>query len=360
MYDDQIFATQKFGGISRYICEIASRIADKHTVLVSAGLSFNHHLLEKQNLRKWGLNFDVQKGWTARDFINQRFTSISSMLFAPDLVHETYYRSKSLHSSRTKIVVTVHDLIHEKYPEESFHANFFSKLKGEAVKRADAIVCVSHTTKRDLIHYFPDVASKRVEVIPHGHSYTAPSTEAIDRLSAITHNRPYILFVGHRAGYKNFADLVAAFKIVKSTLPNHILVAFGGGAFTDAERAQILTTGLRLSEVIQFSGSDDLLNAAYTRASAFCYPSLYEGFGIPILEAVSAGCPTVCSNTEIFKEVGEGLVGFFEPGCHHSMASELITAIKGDRHYKDVPSQYSWQRSSESHRILYESLVNSN
>jgi glycosyltransferase involved in cell wall biosynthesis len=134
--------------------------------------------------------------------------------------------------------------------------------------------------------------------------------------------RPFFLFVGLRGGYKNFDRLVSAYAACSKLRNEYDLVAFGGGGFSSKERDVILSHGLG-EQVHQQGGDDSVLSALYRQAALFVYPSLYEGFGIPPLEAMSLDCPVVCSNTSSIPEVVGDAAVQFDPNDVESIGSAL-------------------------------------
>jgi glycosyltransferase involved in cell wall biosynthesis len=356
LYDDQVFATQRFGGISRYINEVATATAHQAEVLVSAGMYLNRYLHDNREVNKSGFYVDESKAWRVRDKFNQCWTALQSRRFQPDVVHETYYRASGLHAKRAKVVVTVHDFIHELYPSEAPFSQFHASLKRESLARADAFLAVSVSTLNDLLKIYPWVEEKPHKVIHHGSSYSEPSTSAINQILDATDGHPYILYVGHRKGYKRFKDLIGAYTLIKPSMSSLKVLAFGCGAFSDNEAEEITAAGVSSSDFVYVEGSDDLLNAAYKCASVFCYTSLYEGFGIPILEALSAGCPVVCSDISVFREVGGGGVAYYEAGSATALASELENVLNSRERAGNVKMK-SWHDCSSQHLHFYQEML---
>jgi glycosyltransferase involved in cell wall biosynthesis len=135
--------------------------------------------------------------------------------------------------------------------------------------------------------------------------------KAVPADDAPPHTRPYLLYVGHRAGYKNFRLAVEAYAASPALREAFDFVTFGGFAMADAELEWIARLGLRADSVVRIAGSDLELARAYRHARMFVYPSRYEGFGIPPLEAMSSGCPVACSdNSSIPEVVGDAAVLF--------------------------------------------------
>ena len=126
-------------------------------------------------------------------------------------------------------------------------------------------------------------------------------------------DNPYLLFVGNRTGHKNFKNFIHAYSKSKAREMGYGLVCFGGGEFTKSELELFDSLCVPRSDVRQVSGEDSKLSSYYAGAHLFCYPSIYEGFGIPPLEAMAQGCPVVCSNSSSIPEVVGDAGIYFDP-----------------------------------------------
>lgn len=367
-FDHQVFSDQPYGGISRYIIEIARHLntvaPDVHG-RIFAGLHYNRYLVDEQLSFAQGLYFEPRRfTGRIRNALNTAYADLAMGSWHPDVIHESYYHPTGWGPRKAKRVVTVHDMIHELYPELFPADSPVTGWKRAALSRADAIVCVSETTKADLQRIMPEYKQPTV-VIPHGHGYTPASEQARQTIKRMTGGHPYILFVGKRGLYKNFDMLLQAYASSQELKSTHMLVAFGGGAWEPDEITALHKLGLQPSKVLQFSGSDDLLHAAYELASVFVYPSLYEGFGIPILEAFAAGCQVICADTPVFREVAHDCAVFFNP----QEPAHLTAAITAQIHPPNTPTEikyrlpksYSWAASAKAHANTYRSIFeNSN
>ena len=312
LYDYQIFSEQKYGGISRYFYEISEVIAKSKEIDVKilSPLFINKYLSASNSNIVQGMYIPQVRrtGRTVR-YLNRAISRSIVNKTPPNIIHETYYNNTGLVKigSSCKRVITIHDMIHEKFPYFFKKPELTQKIKSDATKRADKIICVSENTKKDLIEIL-NVNPNKISVIHHGY----PKIKLNRQNCTPVMIRPYILFVGDRNGYKNFYRLLAAF--CYATLSNDFtLVCFGGGKFTQNELGEIRLLGLRDENIKYISGDDDKLANLYIFASAFVYPSIYEGFGMPILEAMSYRCPVICSNTSSFPEVAGNAVEYFDP-----------------------------------------------
>jgi glycosyltransferase involved in cell wall biosynthesis len=310
-YDCQTFTLQAYGGISRYFVRLAEEMKMRgEEIRIFAPYHCNQLLstLDQsivQGKRIYSRDFPKPMA-LAIMVINQALSKKEIGKWEPNIVHETYYAIRRSGPKKCPVVITVYDMIHEKFPQFFHKADPTSFLKRLAIKRADHIICISESTKRDLVQLFPFVENK-VSVVHLGFSLfkLEEKTAHVDR--------PYLLYVGSRSGHKNFYNLLNSFANSKRLRSEFDLIAFGGGGFTGAELKII--NGLRFAnlQVRQISGNDNLLAMYYKNASAFVYPSFYEGFGLPPLEAMAQNCPVVSSNTssmpEVIGEAGE----YFDP-----------------------------------------------
>jgi glycosyltransferase involved in cell wall biosynthesis len=236
-----------------------------------------------------------------------------------DILHHTFYEPRYLRSTATPDVraVTVYDMIPELFPNLFPHSNPHLAKK-EFIAAADLILCISECTKRDLCRMY-GVPEDRVRVTP-----LAASAAFSERQSPPTWApEQYVLFVGQRSGYKNFECLVRAFAV--ADLPSKVqLVVVGGGHLTASETA--LLHELRLADRVHHRVvSDREMPAVYSGARCFVFPSLYEGFGLPTLEAMASGCPTVLANTSSHPEVGGEAAAYFDPRNFETLASHLAS-----------------------------------
>jgi glycosyltransferase involved in cell wall biosynthesis len=320
-YDHQIFAMQKFGGISRYVFELARRVAhaDGFSASIIAPLHVNAYLCDG-GAHVRGIRVpQMARSGSAIKALSAELSSVRYLFAArPDIVHETYYSARRIAPRGCPTVVTVHDMIHEKFPQY-FHADDqTSARKRKAIARADHVICVSHSTRRDLLALC-DVAPEKTSVVHHGVGIAVANTLS----ASVTGSRPYILYVGERGGYKNFTALLTAYASSTELRRSVALFAFGGGGFQPHEKELIRRLSLDDTAVRQVSGGDDVLASLYRHAVMLVYPSLYEGFGIPLLEAMSLDCPVVCGDKSSIPEV----VGDAALVCDSSDIDALRTSM---------------------------------
>jgi glycosyltransferase involved in cell wall biosynthesis len=362
VYDHHAFSLQPFGGISRYFCELAARVnsAADMAAQVVAPLHYNHHLQSTGDLPTLGQFWRMRHpaSWRLYRGTNAVVTPALLALTRPDLLHTTYYWGVP-RWFRAPVVVTVFDMIHELYPD-SFPANdATATAKRASVLRADHILAISHSTARDLIRLL-GVSPAKISVTHLGFANTLVAAPLSHSKSA----RPYLLYVGQRHGYKNFRAMLQAWADSPLLRATFDLLAFGGGAFTPAEQAAIADIQPREGAVRQMGGGDAELAQAYRQARAFIYPSAYEGFGIPPLEAMSVGCPVVCSNTSSLPEVVGDAALTFDPTDREALRTAMERIVQDETLRADLASrglvrvkQFTWDNCARETVSVYRQLI---
>ncbi len=310
-FDQQIFSWQEYGGISRYICSLATHLSEFPGVeaKIFAPLHVNEYLSGLPADIRIGLKVKVLPKIDRLRINANRLISIPLMQsFKPDIVHETYYSNWTYAPNGSRRVITAYDMIHERFPEMYLKNDPTTRCKKKIFSLVDHIICISESTRRDLIELF-NVSPAKVSVVYLG--FDAFNT--VSEKPIMPQNNPYILYVGQRRGYKNFDNFIQAY-ISSKWLRNDLQIyCFGGGAFTKSEKEMFANIGINESQIKQISGDDSVLAACYRNAEILVYPSLYEGFGIPPLEAMSVGCPVACSNTSSIPEVVGNAGEYFDP-----------------------------------------------
>jgi len=359
-FDNQIFLMQKYGGASRYFCEIYQNLVTNSELdaRIIAPLHFNKHLKDlnisgnfysKTSTSKFGFNKIYAN-------LSQAVTNQKIINFSPDVLHQTYYNSKVPKNFKKNKLLTVFDLIHEKYfPDAPIIAH---KIK--SILEASHIICISESTKRDLQEYY-EIDECKISTI---HLAASKLFSISTDLIPIQNRNCNIVFVGQRGGYKNFTNFVKAFSNTLHVKNGFKLVVFGGGKFTKSELE--LFNQLRItSNIVKMDGDDQFLSQLLNSSIAFVYPSLYEGFGIPVLEALLSGCIVLASNTSSLPEVGGVHVRYFDPSSLDSMQAAL-DSLESSTHTYDQLAQldgakwargFTWQSSAAKTLSLYKSLI---
>jgi len=363
VFDHQIFGWQKYGGISRYFYELATKINSANDVNLDiiAPRYITRYLYEEHSLNTHGHFLDnTNLHPRLLRSMNYLLANIKVRNFKPDLIHETYFSAVGYSKpKKTKTILTVYDLIHEKFPEyfSKYDPTIFEKKR--AIERADHILAISHHTKADLLEFY-DIPEEKITVTHLGFDLQV-SPNIISKSPEIT---PYILYVGNRGGHKNFSNLLIAYQKNKALCDNFKLICFGGGKFTEAEHHLMKNLRISKNNLVQVSGDDGALSQYYQNASVFVYPSEYEGFGIPPLEAMNYSCPVVCSNVSSIPEVVGKAGHYFDPLdtvdigkkiedvlFDNQISSQLISSGR------DRLMQFSWERCATETISVYQKAL---
>lgn len=365
LFDYQIFFHQEYGGISRYVVELASNLSACRdtTAQIYAGRHHNAYL-EQAPAELTVTGRRVRRGAsTATNAASLIGNAASFFVHATRAsfthIHQTYFYELFRPLSKATRIVTVYDMTHELFPEQFAAPRRTSLAKRRAVRAADHVVCISESTRRDLIRLF-DVPEDKVTAIPLGLSSRIAALSSSGTTLATVNERPYVLFVGQRTGYKNFAAFLTAFGSSPTLTGALDIVCFGGGALTTDERDAAVGNGINPDRLKHIAGSDEVLAAAYQNAEFMVYPSLYEGFGFPPLEAMALGCPVACSNTSSMPEVVGDAAVTFDPSRVDDIA-RAMDELAGDpalrarcRSAGSAQARtFTWQRCARDTRALY-------
>lgn len=354
---------QQYGGISRYFFELAHHISliPEHKIEIFAPLYINEYLSRPEKIILKGRKVP-RISWAGDIVIEAIDSALSFFQTRPrndiDIFHETYFTLIDSCPVSAKRIVTVYDMVHERSPENHSKWNRTLQAKKKAVQRADHIICISENTQNDLIELF-DVPESKTSVVYLGHSLSTKDTKESYNLK-----KPFLLYVGSREKHKNFKSLCKAFAHL-SIIRNHfLLVCFGGGTFNTFEQNFIKDLGIHPTEIIQISGDDEILAGLYKSASALVYPSLYEGFGIPPLEAMSFDCPVICSNTSSLPEVVGDAAEFFNPLDEDSIGEAIERVVTSEKRAsllmkkgKERVKQFSWEKCAKETLDVYEKVI---
>ncbi|MCL2650510.1 MAG: glycosyltransferase family 4 protein [Candidatus Azobacteroides sp.] len=282
--DNIIFFIQKTGGISTYWYELLKRQINENDDVV-----FFEENITCQNIFRKKLNIPLEKVIInpSRLPLNLRkYLSLNTgNLSRESIFHSSYYRVSNVAKCQ---VTTVHDFIYERFASGLAKVVHVAQKK-RAIEKADAIICISQNTKTDLLKLYPKFLNKRIEVVYNGVSDAFyPKYDRQDNV---------ILYVGGRVYYKNFPFVVE----IVCQLQKHQLVIVGNPLNTKEKK--MLETKLKDRYKIYSYISEEKLNDLYNQASCLVYPSSYEGFGIPVVEAMRTGCPVITLNTSSLPEI---------------------------------------------------------
>ncbi len=357
LYDHQVFSLQDRGGISRYYFELLRQLSGLDSCSAEIFLGANRNIFRFSDLHQ-------AKTWEYRGALTiapgkYRFILNEALanLILPfrgsfDVYHPTLYRYVPLARYR-RMIVTHHDCTYERYPALFRNAESIRRMRASLFARADAIICPSESTRRDL-HEFYDVPEEKTIAIHHGVTRLFPH----DASAPVT-GRPFLLYVGLRAAYKNFGGFLRAFAAADLKRDLDILV-LGGGAVKAPELA--LVNELSLLDCVKFvpDASDELLARAYAQAHLLVYPSLYEGFGFPPLEAMLAGCPVLAAHTSALPEICGEAAFYFEPSDEADFVDRLKLSCSNEAERlvkieqgRALANTYTWEKCAFNTLQIY-------
>lgn len=337
--DGIIFSLQRQGGISVYYHKLLGYLKSQRvqTILTLDGPI-------RQDVSGCGAGVSVMRR-RARLLERYRTCRVPA---GTSVFHSSYYRRPDVGSLPT--VVTVHDFIYERFsggPRRWIH----SWQKNAAIRAAQSIICVSESTRQDLLEYVGVKHGQSVHVIHNGVS------DIFRPLESPPSRIPFVLYVGLRGGYKNFALALRAMAF----LPDFELHCVGGGPMQPRELASVPDSVSRRVRHVGFV-DDEALNSLYNQTVCLVYPSSHEGFGIPVVEAMRAGCPVVSVACKAVMEVGGDALIIAEELDPRALADAILKTVSSDRSKLierglSVAQAYSWEKTHAKTLGVYRSLV---
>jgi glycosyltransferase involved in cell wall biosynthesis len=283
-----------------------------------------------------------------------------------DIVHFPHFNVPLFY--RGPFVVTIHDLTHTKFPGRKkshfFHRLAYRLILRRALLRAKQIIAVSESTKREVLGHFKSLSPEKVSVIYEG---AASEYKLVDRSEAkakISHyfqiSKPYILYVGVWRRYKNLPVLAGAFDKVCERFDCDLVLAGEEDPHYPEIKKRIM--GIKNSRRVRALGrvSDEHLNLLYNGCSLFVLPSLYEGFGLTVLEASACGAPVACSDIPALREVMGGSAEFFDPENEQNMADVISSVLENPNKAEELANaglrrvnHFSWSKAASDTINIY-------
>ena len=380
LYDHQIFEIQKFGGVSKYFTELIhnSNSIPGIDIDISIVHSDNVYLKSLENTKylplpqgeflqssnKFNQNFIVRKLFDRYIFQKQlgkhhKINKEKSIQILEkqdfDVFHPTYYDDYFLKFLKNKpFVLTVHDLTHQIFPEY-FSPKWIDKSQ-LMLDEAKRIIVVSENTKKDLIEYY-NVDQEKVDVV-HLASSILTGTQQNGLVINTESRKKYLLYIGSRASYKNFYFFVQAL-IPLFNADKELFLMCTGEEFTEEEFFFLSKLGIA-NKVKHVFVTEKNLAEVYLNSIAFVFPSLYEGFGMPILEAFACGCPVICSDSSSFPEIAGEAAIYFEPKSKQSIYQSISNLLNDDDLRKNMIikgfkqlEKFSWLKTVAQTRDVY-------
>jgi glycosyltransferase involved in cell wall biosynthesis len=360
--DGYIYQVQKMRGISRIFNEVLPLIRESDPSISlkiilhakKSGLSEQVMQVIIPKLDKHLLPLGLWK--ELYPFLNNLLINQKVKITRNTIFHSTYYRS--LAGWRGKQIFSVYDLIYEKHPDTFNDARDVIHLKSQAFKRADHLICISNATKADLVHYY-NVPEEKISIshLGYGEQFRPVDSSCIDlRMDA-----PFILYVGGRAKYKGFSDLITAYSHWR--LRHDLKLVVVGNEWTKQEVELLSKLGIQSQVQLLGRIDDKQLCDLYNQARAFVYPSHDEGFGLPLLEAMACACPVIASSIPSTREVAGEMPFYFEVAKPESLTDALGICIeKNTRDADQVKAglvwvkKYSWQKTAQAMIDVYHAV----
>jgi glycosyltransferase involved in cell wall biosynthesis len=360
---DHLCFNEKYGGVSKYFSNMINNLPPEINVKISVKFTDNEYIDILNQKKIWRLFAGIDFRGKARliDILNKTYSIAELKNNNFDIYHQTHYDPYGYKyiPKNKKRVVTIHDMNYFKIPQ-LYKNNYLKKMcewQQMSCQYADEIITVSQNTKKDIIDILK-IPENKITTIYLGNNKVNINNNYSKKLF----EKPYILFVGARSVYKNFTNYLKVFKIISEKY-NDLLFICSGRAFSRNERKLITDMNLN-NKIIQISADEKMMVNLYLYAELFVYPSFYEGFGLPLLEAMNCRCPILCSNTSCFPEIAQNAALYFDPYSIENMV-ESTKELLFNKELRNVlirngiqrKEAFSWKKCAIDHANLYKSLV---
>lgn len=358
----------RFTGIGRYVYELTQNLfkIDKENEYVLFFLSEEYEKFNPPNERIKKVKANIRHYSFAEQIKFLKILNKEKL----DLMHFTHFNAPILYSKPS--IVTIHDLTLSFFPGKKltsiFHRIAYQITIKNAVKKAKKIIAVSNNTKKDIINLLK-IDPKKIETIYEGvNEEFKPALKTEKKQNKIPFDKPYLLYTGVWRSHKNLINLIKAFKILKEDkkFEGRLVITGRNDPFyaRDIIKETIL---LNLDESIYFTGFIDekMLIKLYQNAMVYVFPSLYEGFGLPPLEAMQCGTPVSASNRSCIPEIcGDKNAVFFDPTDPSDIAEKTFKIINENSFREELIKnglnhikKFSWEKMAENTYKIYKSFL---
>jgi glycosyltransferase involved in cell wall biosynthesis len=358
VYTGDIFRQQARGGITRYFAEVVPRLERPAEVVM--GLHRSQELDALGPCARHALRIPAFPGGARLAAPCNALLDRATLGGRRDIIlHPTYYRDPRGLPRSEPLVLTVHDMIHERFPA-LVRRRWWSRRdpaehKAALCARADRILCNSQATRRDVVELL-GIPHEKTRVVPHaGRDWTVIHAVPVADL-----DRPFFVWVGERHTYKNFARTLEAWAACREAAGT-MLLCIGGGPFRPDEAARLAALGMT-ARVRQIGCPDSQLRWAYEKSVGVLYTSLWEGFGLPVLEAFGLGCPVVASDLAALPEVGGEEAIYVDPESTESICEGVRRCLAHGRTAPRVAARqaqaarFSWDACAAGAEAVYREL----
>ena len=355
IFGPEIWSLQVEGGISRYFQQLIRGLSESE---ISGKVLTQVHA----NSRMHGAPIKGFEILSLKDLKNP-YEEISRLLEQEtegNIFHPTYYSQKlvNIREPKTKLVVTVFDMISELYPERKPRFRKVVDEKRISLEKADHILSISKQTKDDLIRIY-EVPKEKITVTYLGSNLHLLPEDTSVKLTKNT----FILYVGKRGGYKNFTSFITAYSHSNLLKLNFSIVAVGGGEFSSTEILELQNLGI-YDKVTHMNVNDAQLAMYYRMAACLVYPSLYEGFGLPPVEAMSLNCAVIASLGGSIPEICDGAAEYFEPASADSIQQVLEVTLADEQRMNQMRQSglmlaeaFTWEKTASDTLDVYKKLI---
>lgn len=363
LFDHQMFEGQKFGGASRYFTELYQNFLNRPIVRPKISIRYCSNVYLQQihppvPIRPSEFKFFKRFRFLQCRAVNHLTTLWNVKRNQHDIYHPTSYSDRYLVWNKKPVVLTVYDMTDEIYTDQ-LNSKYVSDQKRKICSQADAIIAISHSTKNDLVELF-GVDPGKIHVIHLAGGFAVPTKQKSRKEIGLPEN--YILYVGGRQFYKNFSRFVEASALLIAKNKD-VQVICTGRAFNSEELELLNRYHLTGHFSTRFCQEDDFYYL-YHFAQFFVFPSMYEGFGIPVLESFSAQCPCLASNSSSLSEVGGDAALYFEPLDTRDLSEKMLALISDETLRKSLVEKgtqrlthFSWKKTADETLAVYKNLA---